>query len=81
MKNIKTVISNHRQAYVDDAVYVTHKPIAELRSQVAVGICEGFNLPQVQAISEFSHFERVRLRWMKSDGHGGLVQKFAMEKI
>lgn len=58
------------QKYVDKAVYQTvGKPLPLSPIEEALG-CK-----PARPIEELSHYERVRLRWMKPDGKGGLMPK------
>jgi len=58
------------QKYVDKAVYrPVSKPLPLSPIEEALG-CK-----PARPLEELSHYERVRLRWMKPDGKGGLVPR------
>ncbi len=75
LKNLRTTISHEGQKYVDDPIYAMHKPRPEEMSPVRMGLAQMFGSPTPQPIQELVGHERVRLRWMKPDGRGGLKPK------
>ena len=58
-----------RQNYVDEPVYAKPKPVPALDRAIATVF--GRTQPGVILLG----YERVRLRWMKPDGKGGLVPR------
>lgn len=76
---LRPFVTTDGQAYVDEPVYVAPKP--EAVSVIALSVAEAFN-PRPGALSHkqtlqpiLVHHERVRLRWMKPNGKGGLVPR------
>lgn len=63
---LKTAIEREGQPYVDDPVYVRPNPVSLIQASVARAF--GIRLPVPLQIG----YERVRLRWRKPDGKGGL---------
>lgn len=73
-KNLKTSITDG-QRYYDEPVYdeLRANPLA-LAVNAAFSPVQG--VPRVASrIRILSHYNRVRLRWMKPDGRGGLVPR------
>lgn len=72
---IRTTVQHDGQRYVDEPIYRDLRPREELRTDIAASVAAAFGHPQAKAIREVVGHERVRLRWMKPDGKGGLVPK------
>jgi len=66
---MKTEITHEGQSYFDEPKYVMPKSIAPLEKAIADMAERDLPAPIL------THYERVRLRWMKPDGKGGLVPK------
>ena len=67
---LRVGIKHVGQRYVDEPKYLTVEPKGKpLQNAVA----RVFGSPPKQPIRILTHHERVRLRWMKPDGHGGLM--------
>ena len=69
MSELKTTILSEGQEYLDEPVYVFPKPITQIEASMAA--MYGLRLPQPKLIGH----DRVRLRWMKPDGKGGLIPR------
>lgn len=65
---LKTMITSDRQRYHDRAVHVLAKVPAVLEASVAAA----FGREVVEKPPIVVRHERVHLRWMTSDGKGGL---------
>lgn len=74
MSILRPKIKKDGQAYYDDPVYVA--PKREQRDRLSEAVAEVYGGPgwQPKAPIIVRH-ERVRLRWMKPDGKGGLVPR------
>lgn len=69
---LKTKITHDGQRYVDEPIYETLHPRRELTTPLAQSVAEAFGHQAPAAIHALLGHERVRLRWMTSDGKGGL---------
>jgi hypothetical protein len=69
MDDLKTSIEKDGQPYVDEAVIAKPKSVSVIHENVAYIF--GSRLPRPITIG----YNRVKLRWMKPDGKGGLVPK------
>lgn len=76
-------ITRHGQPFVDEPVYVTvskarpvslavNRALASLRPQDSTAP-QGPRIEPV--IQHLSHYDRVRLKWMRPDGNGGFVPR------
>lgn len=66
---LKTVIEREGQPYVDEPIRANPKAVSEIAASIAKAFDR--SLPKSLTIGH----QRVRLRWMKPDGHGGLVPR------
>lgn len=67
---LKTTIAHEGQPYVDEPVYANPKQ----RSKSDLSVATAFGNDDHPRRIEIGR-ERVLLRWMKPDGHGGLVPR------
>jgi hypothetical protein len=77
-KHLKTEISRIGQPYVDDPVFEVVSKANTLALSIGAGLQANFKTPGVPmqpSIEQQTGHERVRLRWMKPDGQGGLVPR------
>lgn len=70
MSEIKTVIEHDGQPYVDDPIYAHPKPVSAMEGSIGAAFN---NLRKQKAI--VTGYERVKLRWLKPDGKGGLIPR------
>lgn len=66
---LQTTIDRDGQSYVDDPVYAFPKMPTPVESAVAAAFER--EMPRPITVGH----ERVRLRWMKPDGHGGVIPR------
>lgn len=79
MSELKTTITHDGQRYVDEPIVVHPKsePGAWLRAAVQAALDpKGFFAERPREPIVIGH-ERVQLRWMTPDGHGGLKPREA----
>lgn len=70
MSEVKTTIQESGQAYVDEPIMAYLEPRGVSRSvSIAIGTRPAPRIPIVTG------YDRVKLRWMKPDGKGGLVPR------
>jgi hypothetical protein len=87
-RGLVTDIENEQQAFVDQRVHVNVKPAAlhaffAVNQRAAEPIVFGEKPPEVADQHDYAppqpiqtdEYERVRLRWMKPDGKGGVVPR------
>jgi hypothetical protein len=78
---LKTTIESTGQRYLDEPVHMEislAKPVALAVNMAYAKVPRG---PRIQAVIRgISHYNRVPLRWMKPDGKGGLVPKYARDR-
>lgn len=78
MKHLKTEIGRIGQRYVDDPIYEVVSKANPLALSIGIGLQAQFNsqgVPMQPSIVQQTGHERVRLRWMKPNGKGGLVPR------
>jgi hypothetical protein len=71
MKPLLTSIEREGQPYVDEPVMVEVSKVVPLSLEVA-RICGRKIRPVIDTLSHYNH---VRLHWMRPDGRGGLVPR------
>ena len=69
MSELKPTVTRDGQRYMDEAVYAMPKRA----KPIDVAVAQAFNRQPPQPI--VVDYNRVRLRWMKPDGKGGLVPR------
>jgi len=77
MSALKTAITHRHQRYLDEPIIVRPKEAPGARTSIAVQAAldpNGFFAERVRAPITVG-YERVLLRWMTSDGKGGLITR------
>lgn len=71
-RQLMTSVHREGQRYVDEPIVQTLNPRPELVSPLAKAVAHGLGGQVPLAVSEVIGHERVQLRWLTSDGKGGL---------
>ena len=74
---LRVGIKHAGQRYVDEPKYLTVEPKNKIMQNA---VARAFGSKPLKDIRILTHYERVQLRWMKPDGHGGLVPKLKGNK-
>jgi hypothetical protein len=72
MKPLLTSIKNVGQPYVDEPIKVNPLPISRLEGAIAGAF--GGSIDRQKAPIVVS-YQRIRLRWVKPDGNGGMIRR------